>query len=210
MIAELDISTPTMQTALQRAPDTDLTIVQQHVVETGGLDVVLDVRGAFDRFEAGLEEDNSVTDWLRFSTGQERRRYRVTLTERGRELSTQPRWSNDGAVFLDGRRQRDRWRFRLQLPGEQSLQRYVAYCDDRNISLDPVRLCRSNSATSFEHYGLTATQARTLVDARQRGFFQIPRDCTLEELAAASNITHQALSERLRRGTESLIDATLR
>ena len=209
MIVEFDIDTPVMQTALRNAPDTGVTIVQQHTVESGRLNAVVDVQGAFDAFEDGLADDDSVADWLRFSTDRDRRRYRVTLTERGSALSTYPCWSSDGAVFLDGRRQRDEWRFCLQLPDEQSLQRYVRYCDARGITMDPVRLSRSHS-TTFERYGLTSTQAQTLVDASERGFFQIPRDCTLEELAAASNISHQALSERLRRGTESLIESTLR
>ena len=210
MIVEFDIDTPVLQSALRNAPETDVAIVQQHIGESERLNAVLDIRGAFDAFEEGLGKDDSVADWLRFSTDRDRRRYRVTLTERASELSTYPCWSSDGVVFLDGRRQRDEWRFCLQLPNEQSLQRYVRYCEARDITLDPVRLSRGASTTTFERYGLTSTQAQTLVDASERGFFQIPRDCTLEELAAASNISHQALSERLRRGTESLIEATLR
>lgn len=211
MIAEFDLETPAMQTALQNAPELDVSIIQQTATDDGRLDVVVNaVRGEFDAFESGLDEDGSVAAWGRFSDGDERRRYRITLTERGRELTTYPRWSSDGAVFLDGTRRRNGWRFRIQLPDEESLQRYVSYCEDQPIDFNPVRLSRSNRSTINERYGLTPTQTQTLVNASQQGFFKIPRDCTLEELAAKSDITHQALSERLRRGMESLVDSTLR
>jgi predicted DNA binding protein len=211
MIAEFDLETPAMRTALQNAPELDVSIIQQTPTESNELDVVVNaVRGEFDDFEAGLDADDSVDSWGRFSDGDDRRRYCITLTERGRELTTFPRWSQDGAVFLDGTRRRDRWRFRIQLPDEESLQRYVAYCEDHGIAYNPVRLSRTNRSTVTERYGLTPTQTRTLVAASQHGFFQIPRECTLEELAAKSDITHQALSERLRRGMDSLVTSTLR
>jgi len=200
-----------MRTALQNAPELNVSIIQQTATDSSELDVVINaVRGEFDAFETGLDEDNSVASWGRFSDGDQRRRYRITLTERGRELTTYPCWSRDGAVFLDGTRRRDGWRFRIQLPNEESLQRYVSYCEEYDIDYNPIRLSRTNRSTVTERYGLTPTQTQTLVAASQQGFFQIPRECTLEELAAKSDITHQALSERLRRGMDSLVESTLR
>jgi len=211
MIAEFNLETPTMRTALRHAPQVDVSIVQQTARDSGRLDVVLNaVHGEFDAFESGLAADDSVVEWVRFSDDDERRRYRVTLTEQGRDLSTYPCWSNDGSVFLDGNRHRDDWRFRIQFPDEASLQRYVSYCEDRAIDCKPIRLSRSDSSTFTKRFGLTSIQSQTLVNASQRGFFEIPRECTLEELADESDITHQALSERLRRGMESLVDSTLR
>lgn len=211
MIAEFDLETPAMQTALQHAPELDVSIIQQTSTDSGRLAVVVNaVHGPFDDFESGLDQDGSVASWGRFSDGDERRRYRITLTERGRKLSTYPCWSSNGAVFLDGTRRRDGWRFRIQLPDEDSLQQYVSYCENHAIDFNPVRLSRTNQSPVTERYGLTATQTETLVNASQQGFFEIPRDCTLEQLAAKSDITHQALSERLRRGMDSLVNSTLR
>jgi predicted DNA binding protein len=211
MIVEFNIETPVLQTALQNAPDLDVSIQQQNSKECGNLDVILNAgNGKFESFESGLDEDHSVASWGRFSDGDEHRRYRITLTERGRELSTYPCWSNNGAVFLDGARRHDGWRFRLQLPDEESLQRYTSYCENHAIGFEPIRLSRTHNSTVTERYGLTPTQTETLVSASQQGFFEIPRDCTLEELAAKTDITHQALSERLRRGMKSLVTSTLR
>lgn len=210
MIAEFKLDTPVLETALGTAPHTDVSIIQQIGAGDETLDLVINAaHGDCDAFERGLDADGTVVDWVRLGEGHERR-YRVTLSERGRELSTFPRWSKDGAVFLDGARRRDNWRFRIQFQDEESLQRYVAYCEDEDIDVQPIRLVRTDSSTTSETFGLTATQARSLVAASERGFFKIPRECTLEELASDSEITHQALSERLRRGTESLVDSTIR
>lgn len=211
MITEFELDTPAMRDALKQAPDTDVSIVQQTTTRDEPLEVVVNVAtDSFEAFEQGLDVDDTVSDWVRFSEGEEPRHYRITLTDRGRELFTYPQWSSDGAVFLDGHRRRDSWRFCIQFPDEESLQRYVAYCEDCAIDFSPIRVVRTNSSMTDDRYGLTSTQSSTLVTASQEGFFQIPRECTLEELAADSDITHQALSERLRRGMDSLVDSTLR
>ncbi|MGQ4557185.1 helix-turn-helix domain-containing protein [Halobellus sp. GM3] len=211
MIAEFDIDTQAMQSAFRHAPQIDASIIQQTACESGRLDVVVNVsRAAFDDFERGLDADGTIEDWVRFSDSDDCRRYRLTLTEQGRELVTYPCWSESGAVFLDGNRRRDSWRFRIQFPDEDSLQRYVAYCEDRTIDFSPIRLSRTDSSNATERFGLTPVQAQTLVTASERGFFSIPRECTLEELADEWDISHQALSERLRRGMSSLIESTLR
>ncbi|MWV39632.1 helix-turn-helix domain-containing protein [Natrialba sp. INN-245] len=56
---------------------------------------------------------------------------------------------------------------------------------------------------------LTETQYETIRAAHNLGYFAVPREVTLEELAAELDISHQALSERLRRSHEALISAEL-
>lgn len=211
MIAVFDIEIQPLEPAFERAPDAGASIVQQTSNAAGELTVVLNVvHGQFSDFEAGLDADDLIARWDRFSAETESRRYRITLTERGRDLSTYSCWAEDAAVFLDGTRRCTGWRFKIQFPDEASLTRYVDYCEDEAIPLQPIRLSRTETATETEQFGLTRIQAQTLSSARERGFFEVPRGCTLEELATDSDITHQALSERLRRGMESLVESTLR
>ncbi|WP_049921073.1 helix-turn-helix domain-containing protein [Halopiger djelfimassiliensis] len=56
---------------------------------------------------------------------------------------------------------------------------------------------------------LTETQYETICTAHELGYFDVPRGITLEELAAELGVSHQALSERLRRGHAALISAEL-
>lgn len=54
-------------------------------------------------------------------------------------------------------------------------------------------------------YGLTTKQYETLIAALEYGYFTIPREISMEELADELDISHQALSERLRRAYRALV-----
>ncbi len=58
-------------------------------------------------------------------------------------------------------------------------------------------------------YGLTDPQYEVLTLACDRGYFAIPRQAELDDLAEELGVSHQALSERLRRGVEALVTDTL-
>ncbi|WP_368276914.1 helix-turn-helix domain-containing protein [Halocatena pleomorpha] len=58
-------------------------------------------------------------------------------------------------------------------------------------------------------YGLTSAQHRALTQADNMGYFKVPRDVGLETVAETLDISHQALSERLRRAHQTLIGSTI-
>ncbi|MFC7142999.1 helix-turn-helix domain-containing protein [Halosimplex aquaticum] len=55
-------------------------------------------------------------------------------------------------------------------------------------------------------FHLTDEQFTTVKAALDRGYYKVPREATLEELANELDVSHQALSERLRRGHRTLIE----
>ncbi|RQG90376.1 bacterio-opsin activator [Natrarchaeobius halalkaliphilus] len=57
--------------------------------------------------------------------------------------------------------------------------------------------------------GLTARQYETLVAAIDHGYFEIPREVSMQELSDELDISHQALSERLRRAYRALVTSEL-
>ncbi len=56
---------------------------------------------------------------------------------------------------------------------------------------------------------LSSQQRETLRRAVERGYFDIPRGCTAAELGEEFDISDQAVSERLRRGTKLLVERSL-
>ena len=60
-----------------------------------------------------------------------------------------------------------------------------------------------------DEYALNETQHEALIAAVETGYFDIPRESTLDDLAAELDITHQVLSERLHRGHKTLIENAL-
>jgi len=52
---------------------------------------------------------------------------------------------------------------------------------------------------------LTDPQREALVLAYERGYFNSPREVTMEELGAELGITQQAVASRLRRGIDQIL-----
>jgi predicted DNA binding protein len=57
--------------------------------------------------------------------------------------------------------------------------------------------------------GLSPTQHRVVLEAFRSGYYDVPRETTLAELAAEFDVSHQALSECLRRGHSTLVERML-
>ncbi|MDG5818958.1 helix-turn-helix domain-containing protein [Natronococcus sp. A-GB7] len=62
---------------------------------------------------------------------------------------------------------------------------------------------------SHSQCGLTQRQYETLVAAIDHGYFEIPREVSMQELSEELDISHQALSERLRRAYRALVTSEL-
>jgi hypothetical protein len=53
--------------------------------------------------------------------------------------------------------------------------------------------------------GLTAAQREAIRAAADRGYFKVPREVSLKELAEQLGVSEQAVSQRLRRGLGNLV-----
>lgn len=100
------------------------------------------------------------------------------------------------------------WHLDLLYPDRETLQDASECCEQYELPLT-IKAIRSLDADQQTQYGLTSVQHETLIHAHQQGYFNVPREISLQELAEQMDISHQALSERLRRGHNTLINATL-
>ncbi|WP_233553897.1 helix-turn-helix domain-containing protein [Halococcus sp. IIIV-5B] len=98
----------------------------------------------------------------------------------------------------------DEWKLRILFPDRDSLSATYDYCTEEALTLTVNRIHELDGEHRDE-YGLT----ETLVAAVEAGYFDIPQQATLDELADEIGITHQALSERLHRGHKTLIENAL-
>jgi hypothetical protein len=76
----------------------------------------------------------------------------------------------------------------------------------------PARLASLHALTALDsgaEHDLTDTQREALLLAYERGYYQSPREVSLDELAAEVGITGQSFGSRLRRGIHRLIGSTL-
>lgn len=108
------------------------------------------------------------------------------------------------ATILDAYGRQDRWQLRVLYPDRDHFTRTHEFAEAHGLTFD-VESIREMEGEPAGRFGLTADQYEALVMAADRGFYSVPRETTMEELASDLDISHQALSERLRRGHEKLI-----
>lgn len=113
------------------------------------------------------------------------------------------------AVVLSGNGLGDHWSFKLRFPDSDSLSSFYQNVidDDIAITLDSVHNPTDGSTSS--EYGLTAEQREALQIAFEQGYFAVPREVTLVDLAQMLDISDSAVSQRIRRGVAKLLSATL-
>jgi hypothetical protein len=114
----------------------------------------------------------------------------------------------DANGFLTGAAQTGgEWNVRARFPEKSAV---LAFRDDLvadGLDID-VRTITGDKEDAAQ-FGVTDPQREVLLLALNRGYFTVPRDASLSDLAADLDISSQAASERLRRGTRTLVENTL-
>lgn len=208
-IAEFEVTSPIMQESAKAVPDMVFRTEDLHL--RGDAKFVFWASGDdFDRFESALVTDPTVRAYTVLTELSDRRLYRVTLTEEGKQAMTYPAATEYDIVFLDVTATHKGSHVRARVPTREALKAYGKACDDRAMSFHLDRLYRVEPDDTADRYGLTPAQREVLDRAHERGYFNNPRSTTLEELAEEFDVTPSALGRRMRRAQDALIDHTLR
>ncbi|GAA0229151.1 helix-turn-helix domain-containing protein [Haladaptatus pallidirubidus] len=100
------------------------------------------------------------------------------------------------------------WQLRFLFADHDSVTRTHQYCEENGIPLE-IQNITEFAGEDKDRYGLSKEQRTTLRLAYDRGYYSIPRETKAEALAEEVGVTHQAISERLRRGHGTLLQNTL-
>jgi predicted DNA binding protein len=112
------------------------------------------------------------------------------------------------ATVMDAHSENGRWNLRLLFPDREALSRTYDFCKDHDICLDIETIYEMDSER-HGRFGLTEEQAEALTAAFEHGYYEVPRDLSVADLADELDISHQALSERFRRAHGNLVENTL-
>lgn len=156
--------------------------------------------------DEALEADPSVSEVTCLSTFEDESLYRMDWIDHV-DLLLQM-LTNAEATVLDAYGRRDRWQLRVLYPNREKFSGTHAFADQHGLTFD-VEAVREMEGEPAGRFGLTQDQYRALVLAARRGYYEVPRETNLEGLADELDITHQALSERLRRATGALVEDAL-
>lgn len=100
------------------------------------------------------------------------------------------------------------WLLRILFPTREALSNTIEFCERYNLTAKVQSVYELREAPGGR-YGLTEQQYEALVAASEQGYYEVPRQVTLRELAGEFDVSHQSLSELLRRGQDTLVRDTL-
>ncbi|WP_049972887.1 helix-turn-helix domain-containing protein [Haladaptatus cibarius] len=161
-----------------------------------------------DAFECALEADKSVEAVIQLEDHSDKQFYRVVWQQRIGTISHAV--SKAKATILEATSEGREWNLKLLFPDESSLTDFHDYCTEHSLSFQLTRLYESRHPDALGKYEVTTKQREALLVALESGYFSVPRDITLEDVAVELDISPNALSTRLRRGHANLITNTLR
>jgi len=156
----------------------------------------------FEAFEAALRDDPTVTDVTRDAEDGDRRLYRVRLTDEV-DVVLYPLWAELGADLLNVTFSEGWWHFRVRFPDRAAVGTIRDWFTERGVEFALQSVVQA-AGVDGEH-GLSDAQTEALELAFREGYFAVPREATLSELADDLDVSAQAVSERLRRGTATLL-----
>lgn len=172
--------------------------------------------GDFGRFEVALHDDEMIREVLTLERDRgadsgnevEERFYRVTWEMAVPNLITavsEAKATILEAVSEDG----ENWEVKVLFPGEEALSAFHDYCVEHGFDVEPQRVYEPKNPQEQGQYGVTEAQQEALEAAYRAGYFAVPREQTMTEIAARLDISRNALSARLRRGHRNLLANTL-
>jgi len=109
---------------------------------------------------------------------------------------------------LSGVGTKEGWDFEVRGESREAISDFRTNCQAHDIPIE-ITAVHQLLPIQGDDYELTDTQREALVLAYERGYFDSPREASLEDIAAELGITQQSLSSRLRRGHRRLIGGTL-
>ena len=162
--------------------------------------------GDFDAFEDALADDPTVTEFSAVDEFDGIRLYKIQWVESVPELVDAI--VDQHGTILEASAAADGWYFEIRFAGQTQVEKFSDHFESEGVRFEVQQLSRPDSPRQST-FGLTESQRETLVLAQREGYFEVPRDTSLSQLADRLNVSANSLSERLRRGCDALVRRTL-
>lgn len=192
------------------APAGDVELELERIVPTTRATVpfVWAFGGELTDFERRVEESPHVESLSAVDRLDTRTLYRLRWAEDGGTLLAAI--DETEASVLEGRAD-GVWSFRLRFYDQERLSQFHEIVRDRDVTIQVDRTdVGAAMAERDRRLGLSTEQHEALELALRRGYFATPSEVELDELADELEISRQAVSDRIRRGNETILRRALR
>lgn len=158
--------------------------------------------GDVEGFDEAIAADPTVEDVTATATFDGERLYHVVWADEIKQIVTE--MIDHEGVVLEASGRAESWRVRIRFLTREQFDDFHDYFEER---VPEFRLEQLFSPEHPRHTrgDVTPEQLEALTAAVQLGYFQVPRDASIQAVADELGVSHQAVSERLRRGTENFV-----
>lgn len=193
---------------IRSLPDAEMGVVSE-----AGTDPTHDVyffwvdADDYGAVEAAFEADPSVATYDVLIRSEDRWTYAIEYADDATLIT--PAITDLGGLVLESRSHANGWLFTLQFQDHESLNAFNEYVTEAEFRFDIFELQHGGTTEDPQDLGLTEAQQEALVCAYRAGYFDEPREVTLEDLGDRLGISQTAVSGRLRRGSARLVKTVL-
>ncbi|MEE6209170.1 helix-turn-helix domain-containing protein [Salarchaeum sp. III] len=159
--------------------------------------------GALNEFDDALHADQSVSNAVLLDDLDDRRLYRVQISEH-HDTVLYPSYVDLGAALVGLYGAPSGWRVEMRFPDRDTLADFREQCASNDIAFSLRRLYEGIDTDAPD--ALTDAQREALRVALDCGYFGVPREATLSDIASELGVSTQAASERVRRAVEALAE----
>ncbi|MFC5973218.1 helix-turn-helix domain-containing protein [Halomarina salina] len=181
----------------------------ERIVESGN-EAVMPLIWARDvgreELESSLDEDPDVKEYSLLADFGTEMLYRMVWVDHVRLVMEMV--TTLEATVMNAYSDGTEWEMRILYPNRDALSKTNEFCESHGLTFEVLHV-REMDGEPSGRFGLTQEQYVALTNACEQGYYSVPRETDLDELAEQLDISHQALSERLRRGTEVLVEEAL-
>ena len=162
----------------------------------------------FTAFEDAVANDPTVLSIQQVATFNSGSLYELEWADTDHHLRAWLRQAEIPLLEAEAYGETQTWQLKLRIASRDQLTALQKYCEDNAFAFELLRLY-SLDAPKMGQYNVSPKQREALVTAYKMGYFEIPRDCNLSDVAEVLEISTRATSERLRRGETNLLATTL-
>lgn len=160
----------------------------------------------FTSIDEALSVDPSVEAIVEAAEFADEKYYMIQWTDS--VVSRINSYTNQGGSILSATGTHEGWQVRFRFANREHFDSVRKALNEQGYSYSLLELTEPDKPR-LSVGSLTPRQREALVAAWEHGYYNIPREVSGEEIAAELDISHQTLSELLRRGTEKLIKSQL-
>jgi predicted DNA binding protein len=154
--------------------------------------------------EDALAADPSVANVTHLSTRNDERLYQMEWTD---DISLVLHLLREQeATILSARATHDTWQLRVHVPERERLEGMIEFCHDNDLTIAIEGIYEMGGSADAEvgRHTLTEDQHEALRLATKHGYYEVPRQITVTDLADALGISQSTFSERIRRAQGAL------